>query len=83
MHLFSKSFAIEQDADIVCFLHRNRDDSKNLAEGDSTEAEWIIEKNRNGQTGMVKLFFYPSRMEFEVASPMSDQFAPGSAPAQS
>ena len=77
-----ESGAIEQDADIVCFLHRNRDDSKNLADGASTEAEWIIEKNRNGQTGMVKLLFYPSRMEFVAAAPMSDKFAPGSAPGE-
>ena len=77
-----ESGAIEQDADIVCFLHRNRDDSKNLAEGASTEAEWIIEKNRNGQTGMVKLLFYPSRMEFVAAAPMGEEFAPGSATAQ-
>ena len=77
-----ESGAIEQDADIVCFLHRNRDDSKNLADGASTEAEWIIEKNRNGQTGMVKLLFYPSRMEFVAAAPMSDQFAPASSPGQ-
>ena len=72
-----ESGAIEQDADIVCFLHRNRDDAKNLADGASVEAEWIIEKNRNGQTGMVKLLFYPSRMEFVAASPMSEEFAPG------
>lgn len=72
-----ESGAIEQDADIVCFLHRNRDDSKNLPDGASTDAEWIIEKNRNGQTGMVKLLFYPSRMEFVAASPMSEEFAPG------
>ena len=78
-----ESGAIEQDADIVCFLHRNRDDSKNLADGASTDAEWIIEKNRNGQTGMVKLLFYPSRMEFVAAAPMSEQFAPGSTVTQS
>ena len=72
-----ESGAIEQDADIVCFLHRNRDDAKNLADGASVEAEWIIEKNRNGQTGMVKLLFYPSRMEFVAASPISEEFAPG------
>ena len=77
-----ESGAIEQDADIVCFLHRNRDDSKNLPDGASTEAEWIIEKNRNGQTGTVKLLFYPSRMEFVAAAPMSEQYAPGAAPAQ-
>ena len=72
-----ESGAIEQDADIVCFLHRNRDDAKNLADGASVDAEWIIEKNRNGQTGMVKLLFYPSRMEFVAAAPMSEEFAPG------
>jgi replicative DNA helicase len=63
-------------------LHRNRDDAKNLADGASVEAEWIIEKNRNGQTGTVKLLFYPSRMEFVAAAPMGEEFAPGSATAQ-
>ena len=73
-----ESGAIEQDADIVTFLHRNRDDAKNLPDGASVDAEWIIEKNRNGQTGMIKLLFYPSRMEFVAAAPMSEEFAPGS-----
>ena len=72
-----ESGAIEQDADIVTFLHRNRDDSKNIAEGASTEAELIVEKNRNGRIGTVKLRFYPSRMLFEVAAPVDRQFAPG------
>ena len=71
-----ESGAIEQDADIVTFLHRNRDDSKNIADGASTEAEWIVEKNRNGRTGTVKLLFYPSRMEFVPAAPVSDEYDP-------
>jgi len=70
-----ESGAIEQDADIVTFLHRNRDDTKNNAVT-SVEAEWIIEKNRNGRTGVVKLLFYPARMEFVPAAPGSDQFGP-------
>lgn len=76
-----ESGAIEQDADIVTFLHRDRDASKDLGEGASIDAEWIIEKNRNGQTGTIKLLFYPSRMEFVPAAPVSEQYAPGSMPA--
>ena len=73
-----ESGAIEQDADIVAFLHRNRDDSKNIADGVGTDAELIVEKNRNGKTGTVKLIFYPSRMEFVPAAPVSDEFNPKS-----
>ena len=59
-----ESGSIEQDADVVVFLHRDRDKTKDLAPGQSAEAELIVEKNRNGETGYVKLAFYPSRMEF-------------------
>ena len=59
-----ESGSIEQDADVVVFLHRDRDKAKNLAPGESVEAELIVEKNRNGETGYVNLEFYPSRMEF-------------------
>ncbi len=62
-----ESGSIEQDADIVTFLHRRREDSKNVNEEMSRlglEAELIVEKNRNGQTGTVKLKFFPHRMEF-------------------
>ncbi len=72
-----ESGAIEQDADIVTFLHRNRDDAKNLPDGASTEAELIVEKNRNGKIGTVKLNFYPSRMLFEAAPPVGREYAPG------
>jgi len=62
-----ESGAIEQDADVVVFLHRNRDDSKeNNAEAlkAGVDSMLIVEKNRNGRTGKVDLKFYPSLMEF-------------------
>jgi replicative DNA helicase len=68
--------AIEQDADIVTFLHRNREDAKNIPDGASVDAELIVEKNRNGKIGTVKLLFYPSRMEFVPAAPVSSEFDP-------
>ncbi len=71
-----ESGTIEQDADIVTFLHRNRDDAKTVADGQSVEALWIIEKNRNGRTGELKLNFFPSKMEFLPASPYSEEDCP-------
>ncbi len=71
-----ESGSIEQDADVVTFLHRNRDQSKNLDEAAShagVDAELIVEKNRNGQTGMVPLKFYPHRMEFVNLSKYDDE----------
>ncbi|MCQ2352841.1 MAG: replicative DNA helicase [Victivallaceae bacterium] len=70
-----ESGAIEQDADIVSFLHRDREKTKGMESG-SVEAEWIIEKNRNGRTANCKLVFYPERMEFMAASPESSEYAP-------
>jgi len=56
-----ESGAIEQDADIVMFIHRPDKGAteKELAEGkvQKNVAEIIIEKHRNGPTGIVKLFF--------------------------
>lgn len=68
------SGSIEQDADVVTFLHRDREKSK----GDvpSAEAWWIIEKNRNGRTGDVKLNFIPSRMEFQLAPRVDQSYGP-------
>lgn len=45
-----ESGSLEQDADLVCFLHR-----KNHKEGGTTN--FIIEKARNGPTGTVNLSF--------------------------
>ena len=62
-----ESGAIEQDADVVVFLHRKRDESKDgNAEANriGVDAKLIVEKNRNGQTGIVNLKFFPALMEF-------------------
>ncbi|MFA7232218.1 MAG: replicative DNA helicase [Victivallaceae bacterium] len=75
-----ESGAIEQDADIVAFLHRDRDDTKSKSGQDEskivTEAVLIVEKNRNGRTGVVDLLFYPNRMEFVSKSRFSDEDRP-------
>jgi replicative DNA helicase len=68
-----ESGSIEQDADVVVFLHRNRDDSKKSVE--SVPAELIVEKNRNGRTGSINLNFFPSRMEFVPAAPVDEKIA--------
>ena len=66
-----ESGAIEQDADVVAFLHRDRDEAKTATmeeQEKGLDAELIVEKNRNGQTGYIKLKFFPYRMEFVNAS---------------
>ena len=57
-----ESGAIEQDADIVMFIHRPDKalkDRKEIEKGNVQEnvAEILIEKHRAGPTGMVKLYF--------------------------
>ena len=49
------SGSIEQDADVVMFIHR---DDKGKDESEKTNiAEILIEKHRNGPTGKVDLYF--------------------------
>jgi len=54
------SGAIEQDADVVMFIHRDMTKDENAREMTSI----IIRKNRNGQTGDVKLRFIPHYTKF-------------------
>ncbi len=49
------SGSIEQDADVVMFIHR--DDKQNENSDKPNIAEIMIEKHRNGPTGHVELFF--------------------------
>ncbi len=57
-----ESGAIEQDADIVLFLHRSEEDSKDAqagqAAGDTVPVQLIIAKQRQGPTGNVDLVFF-------------------------
>ncbi len=70
-----ESGAIEQDADVVCFIHRDRDETKEggirpggaPAKDDKAHDKYtylIVEKNRNGRTGIVKMQFVKELMEF-------------------
>jgi replicative DNA helicase len=74
-----ESGSIEQDADIVAFLHRDRDAAKNRQDTDITqglESLFIVEKNRNGKTGIVKMLFFPERMEFVSQSRFNEADRP-------
>ncbi len=73
-----ESGAIEQDADVVALLHRERDTDAGIVGKDTEgrEAELIIAKHRNGPTGVVKLSFIPAYTRFESRSPVSDDQIP-------
>ena len=57
------SGSIEQDADVVLFLHRDRKimEEKNPVQ----DATCIVAKQRNGATGDVEMIFFPSFTKFE------------------
>jgi replicative DNA helicase len=55
------SGSIEQDADLVIFIHREPDQEGG---GRKEEAELLIEKHRNGPTGTVKLYFDSKKTTF-------------------
>lgn len=57
------SGSIEQDADVVMFIHR---EDKYKDESERTNiAEILIEKHRNGETGKIDLFFNDKKATFE------------------
>lgn len=58
-----ESGQIEQDADVVAFLFR--EELVKPSEGNRGRAELIIEKQRNGPTGMVELAFLSKFTSFE------------------
>lgn len=64
------SGSIEQDADVVMFIHRDK-------ESESQIAEILIEKHRNGATGMIELIFDGTKTTFiEVEKRDFSDFAP-------
>ena len=63
-----ESGAIEQDADVVLFIHR--DDKQNAGGEDvaarrSQEVELIVAKQRNGPIGAIDLVFLAEYTRFE------------------
>jgi replicative DNA helicase len=75
-----ESGAIEQDADIVALLHRERDtDTGGGAAREEREAELIVAKNRNGSTGVAYLSFQPEFTLFKDRSYVADRDVPQTA----
>ncbi|MEI6567909.1 MAG: DnaB-like helicase C-terminal domain-containing protein, partial [Verrucomicrobiota bacterium] len=73
-----ESGAIEQDADVVMFVHREEyyqttDEDRERVKG---AAEIIISKQRNGPTGDVNLTFYKSFTRFESPAVVSEEDVP-------
>ena len=70
-----ESGAIEQDADLVGLLYRDKyyketEEEKAAVEG---KAALILAKNRNGETGKIPLTFIEELMRFETGPPADDK----------
>lgn len=64
-----ESGAIEQDADVVAFIHREDNyEDPNDFDNEMVEAALVIRKQRNGPTGTIPLQFHKARMRFENTS---------------
>ncbi len=59
-----ESGALEQDADIVLFIYRERLYNDNVSEDKRNIAEIIIAKHRNGPTGKIDLLFIDEQTKF-------------------
>ncbi|AFQ02910.1 replicative DNA helicase [Mycoplasmoides genitalium] len=74
-----ESGSIEQDADMVLFIHRTNDDKKEQEEENTNlfEVELILEKNRNGPNGKVKLNFRSDTSSFisQYSPSFDDQYS--------
>ncbi|MDR0462380.1 MAG: replicative DNA helicase [Christensenellaceae bacterium] len=72
LHDLRESGAIEQDADLVMFIHMNKpseqetdEPTEAVAPADPTEAQIILAKHRNGPCGTVKLAWKKEYTTFE------------------
>ncbi|MBN2511189.1 MAG: replicative DNA helicase [Spirochaetales bacterium] len=63
-----ESGSIEQDADVVLFLHRDRGERDGTKDVNNIETELICAKQRNGPVGTIKLAFIPRFTKFENLS---------------
>lgn len=70
-----ESGAIEQDADIVMFVHRERAELQRDEQGNlinktlPVETEIIVGKHRNGPTGSARVLFWPDFTRFTNLAP--------------
>lgn len=67
------SGSIEQDADVVVFIHRDKSDTEGKRL--ENEVKLIIEKHRNGSTGVVDLWFDENKTSYsEIERNRFDDF---------
>ncbi len=64
-----ESGAIEQDADVVMFIHRPNFFKPDQPEEERNKAELLIAKQRNGPTDRVNMVFLSNYTRFEQAAP--------------
>ncbi len=62
-----ESGSIEQDADLVAFIHRDSyySHDEELTEADKAKSELILAKQRNGPTGTIPIYFNSRYTRFE------------------
>ncbi len=61
-----ESGSIEQDADVILFLHRDRESEKTTdQQSPIIETQLIMAKQRNGPVGTIKIGFLPAYTRFE------------------
>ena len=73
-----ESGAIEQDADVVMFIHRPHWSKMDSSPDERDQAEIHVAKQRNGPTDKVRFVFRSRLTRFEEAAPDAfSQFAPG------
>jgi replicative DNA helicase len=71
-----ESGALEQDADLILFLYRQKVYKDDVAPDEEKIAEVIIGKQRNGPIGTVKVVFLPEYARFENAADLHRQPSP-------
>jgi replicative DNA helicase len=69
LNSLAETRSLEQDADVVAFIHRERledmeKEQREECERDGIPTELIVAKNRNGPTGIAQLVFHPRLTKF-------------------
>lgn len=67
------SGSIEQDADVVMFIHREDKQDRNAEK--TNIAEILVEKHRNGPVGLIKLYFDEEKSTFLSVDKSHQEFA--------
>ncbi|MCR4940694.1 MAG: replicative DNA helicase [Treponemataceae bacterium] len=69
-----ESGSIEQDADVIMFLHRERsiNEKEDEKKSPTRETQLILAKQRNGPVGIVDIVYFPSYTKFENKASVSE-----------